>query len=301
MKPDILFSVIIPTFNQSEFLEKAIKSVLLQKKIYEIIIIDNFSTDNTEAIVKKYKENNFKYFKLNNYGIIGKSRNLGIKISDAPWIAFLDSDDEWYETKLHRLEEFINKNPNYDVITNDEEIIYEQTNQKKIFQYGPFTNNFYKKLILDGNQLSTSATVVKKSFLKKNKILFSEEKKFSSVEDYDFFLNLALHNANFKFFHQVLGRHLYHKKSFSRNFNVYHNAIEQLLNYHINFVQQFTNDKEKLFKRVNSNLTIIKSHDEIKFNKSYFKGLIILLKGFFKNPIYILKNLIKKLFKKKFY
>ena len=297
MNKNILFSVIIPTFNQSRYLEKAINSVLLQKKNYEIIIIDNFSTDNTETIVKKYKESNIKYFKLNNYGIIGKSRNLGIKNSDAPWIAFLDSDDEWYATKLHRLEEFINENPNYDVITNDEEIFYEQTNRKKIFQYGPYTNNFYEKLILDGNCVSTSATIVKKSFLETNKILFSEEKKFSSVEDYDFFLNLALHNAKFKFFHQVLGKHLYHKKSFSRNFKVYHNAIEQLLNHHINFVQQFTHDKKKLLKRANSNLAIIKSNDEIKFNKSYFKGLIILLAGFFKNPIYMLNILIKKLVK----
>ena len=49
---------------------------------------------------------------------------------------------------------------------------------KKKFQYGPFTNNFYKKLILDGNQLSTSATVVKKSFLKKIKFCFLKKKNF---------------------------------------------------------------------------------------------------------------------------
>ena len=73
---------------------------------------------------------------------------------------------------------------------------------------------------------------------------------------------------------------------------------EQLLNYHINFVQQFTNDKEKLFKRVNSNLTIIKSHDEIKFNKSYFKATDNFVQKVFKNPIYILNILIKKIIQK---
>lgn len=298
MKTNLLFSVIIPTYNQSKFLERAINSVLLQKKNYEIIIIDNFSTDDTEKIVNKYKESKLKYFKFNNSGIIGKSRNIGIKNSNAPWIAFLDSDDEWYENKLSILENFIKKNPEYDVITNDEEIYYEETKKKKINQYGPFTDNFYKKLILEGNCISTSATIVKKDFLKKNKILFSEEKKFTSVEDYDFFLNLALKQAKFKFFHQVLGKHLFHKKSFSRNFEIYHKAIEKLLDYHINYVQNFSNDKKKLLKRVSSNLSIIKSNDEIKFKKSYLKGLVILSKGFFRNPIYMLNVLTKKFLEK---
>tara|TARA_B100000035_G_C21008562_1_gene558512 strand:+ start:940 stop:1836 length:897 start_codon:yes stop_codon:yes gene_type:complete len=297
MNTNLLFSVIIPTYNQSKYLERAINSVLLQKKNYEIIVIDNFSSDDTEEVVKKYKGNYLKYIKSNNFGIIGKSRNIGIENSIAPWIAFLDSDDEWYENKLNILEEFIKKYPEYDVITNDEEIFYEETKKKKIFQYGPYTNNFYKKLILDGNCISTSATIVKKSFLRKNKILFSEKKEFASVEDYDFFLNLALNHAKFKFFHQVLGKHLYHKKSFSRNFEKYHNAIEKLLNYHINYVQKFSNNKKKLLKRVSSNLSIIKSNDEIKFNKSYLKGLVILTKGFFQNPIYMLNILIKKLVK----
>ena len=66
MRDNPFFSVIIPTFNQSIFLEKAIKSVLLQKQNYEIIIIDNNSTDNTDEIVNKYKNYNLKYLKIKN-------------------------------------------------------------------------------------------------------------------------------------------------------------------------------------------------------------------------------------------
>ena len=131
-----MFSIIIPTFNRISKLKKALNSIYDQTyKNYEIIIIDNFSTDDTEKIVNKYKESKLKYFKFNNSGIIGKSRNIGIKNSNAPWIAFLDSDDEWYENKLSILENFIKKNPEYDVITNDEEIYYEETKKKK-------SNNF---------------------------------------------------------------------------------------------------------------------------------------------------------------
>ena len=70
---------------------------------------------------------------------------------------------------------------------------------KTVWKYGPFTKNFYKKLLLDGNCISTSASVVKKSFLDQHNIFFSEKKIFASVEDYDFFLNLALNGAKFKF------------------------------------------------------------------------------------------------------
>lgn len=295
MSDSPLFSIIIPTFNQSSFLDKAINSVLLQKKNYEIIIIDNYSTDNTEEIVAKYKNHNLKYLKIKNLGIIGKSRNLGIKNSRAPWIAFLDSDDEWYENKLLHLEEFIDKNPDYDVITNDEEIMYEGTKKKIVWKYGPFTKDFYKKLIIEGNCVSTSASVVKKNFLLEKSIWFSEKETFASVEDYDFFLNLAFNQAKFKFIHKTLGKHFFHRNSFSRNFERHHKALEALLNYHINHVQKFTNDKKQLLKKVNSNLSIIKSFDEIKFNKDIFKGFLILAKDFLKNPIYLIFCLIKKI------
>ena len=84
------FHVIIPTYNQSQYLEKALSSVINQKyNNFEIIVIDNYSVDKTEEIVKKFKNNKIKYLKKN-YGVIGSSRNEGIKISTGEWIAFLD-------------------------------------------------------------------------------------------------------------------------------------------------------------------------------------------------------------------
>lgn len=298
MKNNLIFSIIIPTYNQSQFLEKAIKSVLLQKKNYEIIIIDNFSTDNTEQVVQKYKNKNLKYVKINNFGIIGKSRNLGIKNSNAPWIAFLDSDDLWHKNKLEIIEKFIKNNLDFDVITNDEEIFYEESKKKTQWKYGPYTNNFYKKLILDGSCISTSATIVKKEFLLKKNILFSEKKEFASVEDYDFFLNLAFHDAKFKFIHQILGTHLYHKNSFSRDFQKHHNSLEAVLYYHVNNKQKFEKNKKLLMKKINTNIAIIKAYDEIIFNKNYLKACKLIFKNLMINPIYLIKYLFKEIYKK---
>ena len=101
MNKNPFFSVVIPTFNQDSFLKKAINSVLQQTfKDFEIIIIDNNSTDNTEETVKYFNLENIQYEKISNGGIIAKSRNLGIKKAKGKWIAFLDSDDDWNPRSL---------------------------------------------------------------------------------------------------------------------------------------------------------------------------------------------------------
>ena len=93
------FSIIIPTFNQSSFLQKALKSVFNQTfKNFEVIVVDNNSKDGTKKVVKSF--NNIVYRNINNEGIISKSRNLGLKISRGKWIAFLDSDDFWDKDRL---------------------------------------------------------------------------------------------------------------------------------------------------------------------------------------------------------
>ena len=78
----VFFSVVIPTYNQADLLNIAIESVLSQYfKNFEIIIIDNYSTDHTSEIIKKFEDNKVVHKKIHNEGIIAKSRNEGIKLS----------------------------------------------------------------------------------------------------------------------------------------------------------------------------------------------------------------------------
>jgi glycosyltransferase involved in cell wall biosynthesis len=97
-------SVIIPTYNRANLIEKAIKSVLKQTyQDFEIIIVDDGSTDNTEEIIRGFKDKRVKYIKKykKNRGI-SVARNIGIKIARGKYIAFLDSDDEWFPEKLNK-------------------------------------------------------------------------------------------------------------------------------------------------------------------------------------------------------
>lgn len=96
-----LFSVVTPTYNDGPIISKAINSILKQKfQDWELIIVDDGSTDNTEEIVKEYtNDSRVHYFKQENKGV-SQARNAGIKRAKGSFITFLDSDDSVNEDWL---------------------------------------------------------------------------------------------------------------------------------------------------------------------------------------------------------
>lgn len=102
-------SVIIPTYNRERFVVKALDSVLIQSfQDYEIIVIDDGSTDGTRKALEAYS-NKIRYVYQKNSGV-SSARNSGIKKAQGVWVAFLDSDDEWTKdylsTQVAQIEEF---------------------------------------------------------------------------------------------------------------------------------------------------------------------------------------------------
>ena len=94
-----LVSIILPTFNRADVISRAIESVINQTySNYELIIVDDGSSDNTSAIVSKYTSG-VKYIKQLNSGV-SSARNTGIRSSSGKYIAFIDSDDAWHAEKL---------------------------------------------------------------------------------------------------------------------------------------------------------------------------------------------------------
>ncbi len=182
-----LVSVIIPTYNRRNFLKIAIDSVLKQTyKNFELIIIDDGSTDNTEELVKSYKESRIKYFYQFNRGP-AVARNKGIKISKGNYIAFLDSDDRWREDKLKIQLEAMKKYPDY-LISHTEEIWYRNgkiLNPKK--KHKKQHGNIYKQS-LELCAISMSTVMVKREIFDKIG-LFDE--KLEVCEDYDYWLRVT--------------------------------------------------------------------------------------------------------------
>ena len=103
-------SVAIPTYNRAHYICETIDSVLVQTyKDYEIIVVDDGSTDNTREILKRYG-GKIKYFYQANQGQ-ASAWNYAVSQSSGEYIAFLDDDDLWFPEKLERQVEVLDKNP----------------------------------------------------------------------------------------------------------------------------------------------------------------------------------------------
>jgi len=183
-------SVIIPTFNRLSLISRAIDSVLKQThKPFEIIVVDDGSSDNTSTFIK----NNYKSVKLikqKNLGV-SKARNVGIKNSSGDWIALLDSDDEWKKNKLEVQIKSLSVYDYYSVCHTNEIWIRNgiRVNQKKRHQkYG---GNIFDKC-LDICRISPSSIIFQKNII--NEVGWFDE-NLLICEDYDLWLRIT---ANFK-------------------------------------------------------------------------------------------------------
>ena len=120
------FSIIIPTYNRSFLLMRAIRTALEQKyNNYEIIIINDASTDNTSNLLKKYFHECIKIIENKENMGAAQSKNIGIKHATKDWIVFLDSDDMYSQKSLGKFNKCINNNPNIDFFHYNPNIIGE--------------------------------------------------------------------------------------------------------------------------------------------------------------------------------
>ena len=96
-------SIVIPTYNRAELLKRSVQSILDQTyQDFEVIVVDDGSTDNTEEVVKCFADNRIQYIKHDRNRGASAARNTGIRAASARYIAFQDSDDEWLPQKLEK-------------------------------------------------------------------------------------------------------------------------------------------------------------------------------------------------------
>ena len=211
---NIYFSIILPTFNRANLIKRAIQSVVNQKfKNWELIIVDNYSNDSTEQIVKNFSKNNIIFTKFKNHGIIAKSRNYGIKLSKGEYLAFLDSDDWWYPQKLNLTHDIIQKYSS-ELIYHNMHIKNFNSNFIKKIKYTRKLTNPYSDLINFGPAFATSSVTVKKNLF--NKIaLFNEDINYLAWEDYDAWLKFAKISNKFFYIKDTLGCTLIGKQNTS--------------------------------------------------------------------------------------
>jgi len=178
------FTVIIPTFNRKDFLKIAVNSVFDQTfDDFEIIIIDDGSTDDTKQMLYEYSDKRIEYFYQENKGV-SFARNKGLEESKGKYIAFLDSDDRWVANKLEKTFEFINNFPQIKIF-HTEEVWYRRgrlLNQKKKHKK-PDGYVYFNALPICCIGMSTA--VVEKELFDDVGIF---DQSLPACEDYDFWL-----------------------------------------------------------------------------------------------------------------
>jgi len=186
-------SVIVPTYNRADLISETIESILNQTyKNFELIIVDDGSTDNTEKVIRKFKDNRIKYIKTDYSGVPARPRNIGIKKAKGEYIAFLDSDDMWLPEKLEKqIKVFQASNETAMLYTRFKTIEGDVISNRIFPENGMYkSGNMFKSIYLR-NLIACSSVMVKRSVLDQVG-LFNADPNLIAIEDADLWLRIAL-------------------------------------------------------------------------------------------------------------
>lgn len=288
------FSIIIPLYNKENHIENTLKSVLNQSFIdFEIIVVNDGSTDNSEQIVFQFNDNRIHYFYKKNEGV-SIARNFGIEQAKSNLICFLDADDFWYENFLETMYRYIKKLPEYKVFSSAIEI----ETSKTIFpaQYSIKRNNDFEIInFFEASEkesvIWTSSTVFHKSVFTKTG-MFDPNIKIS--EDTDLWIRVGL-QYQIVFIWKILARYVYDERSISRASNY----IFEESSFAKYYEEEKTNKNLKKYLDLNRFSVAIKNKlndDLINFQKNYevidLNNLEFKKRFLLKLPTSILKKLI---------
>ena len=233
-----LVSIVIPTYNHAPMLQRALATVVEQTyQNWNAIVVNNFSTDNTLEVVAAFNDPRIQCVNFRNNGVIGASRNEGIALATGRYVAFLDSDDTWFSTKLEKCVEILESGS--DLVCHAEYWI-DESGKSRLVAYGPSEAATHHNLIYKGNRISTSATVVRAALLKEvNGFDISPE--LISTEDYDLWIRLAAKSDRFAFISKPLGEYHRHDNNVSANIEKHLAAELALLEKHFSANTRFEN------------------------------------------------------------
>ncbi len=183
-----LISVVIPTYNRAPLLVEAVESVLRQTfDNFEILVVDDGSTDDTKERLKTYTER-IRYFYQPNAGV-SSARNLGIRESRGALIAFLDSDDTWHSEKLKVQAEYLHTHSEIGLVYCGIELLGHSETRAEIKRRRPLQGKRTIADIFEDPYLVPSSTVVRRTIFERigmfNPLL-------KTAEDVDFFLRVAM-------------------------------------------------------------------------------------------------------------
>jgi glycosyltransferase involved in cell wall biosynthesis len=186
-------SVIIPLYNGKKFIKETLDTVFKQTyKDYELIIVNDGSTDNPESVLKPYLSK-IKYITQKNSGCPAGAFNTGIAQSSGDYIAFLDQDDLWRKDKLQKQVEILDQKPEVGLVATNV-IIFDDTSRKKIGTLWKKTKKILSqrqaqsKLLRTNFLINPSAIMVRREVFEKDEYC---DERFKLADDYELWYRIA--------------------------------------------------------------------------------------------------------------
>ena len=204
-----LVSIIIPCFNSEKTIQRTIVSVLNQSyKNIEVVIVDDGSIDNTSKVINKFNDYRIKYIHQKNLGV-SQARNNGLSKANGEYIAFLDSDDVYYEDFVGKCMEVFSIRQDVSIVASRIKRIDEKGNEEVIGRHiVPLNNQVtihdYFDLFTNGNVLSMSSIIVKKKYINLPRAFNVD---YMSGEDHEFYASVAFKCSKLALINEVLANY----------------------------------------------------------------------------------------------
>ncbi|AEA42733.1 glycosyltransferase family 2 protein [Fluviicola taffensis] len=185
----MFLSIVIPTYNRAHLIENTLQRVLDQTcDDFEVIIIDDGSTDNTEEIIQPYLSEKVKYYRIPN-SERGAARNRGTELAKGNYVNWFDSDDEMLPNHVSFIKELVEKNNKPEVL----HVMYQikdQTTGKTTTIQSSYSSRQRKRknFLIEGNYLACNPVIVRRDIALENP--FIENRNLSASEDYELWLRL---------------------------------------------------------------------------------------------------------------
>jgi len=276
----INISVIVPTYNRSKYICESIDSILNQdfdKSLFEVIVVDDGSTDGTQELIKQYG-NRIRYYKIPHSGKPAVARNFGINKAKGSIIAFQDSDDIWAQDKLKSQIKYFESS---DVV-----LVYgqsgvidekgEKTNSNIVNNHLLSKGEAFNDL-LKTNVISTLTVMAKKEVIEEVGF-FNEKDSCRGVEDYELWLKiLSIHPKGIRCTDKTLAYYRRHNDNISDVGNL--KALDGILNVFkellfFNLTEKQRKSLKKQIKIMNENYVRLS-----KENKPIDKPLVSIIMG----------------------
>ena len=197
MKTHPLVSIIINCYNGQEYLRETLDSIHIQSFTdWELVFWNNKSTDESEAIFRRFDDSRFNYFLADRHTKLGEARNLAVAEARGDWLAFVDCDDIWDPEKLNRQLQAAGNDPDIGLIYGPVTLLVEQTDKSTASLAATLTRNCARPhppqgiydALLEGNFIIFSTVLIKRSLFNK---VGGIDCRLEQNEDYDLLLKTS--------------------------------------------------------------------------------------------------------------